>query len=83
MYAGGSGAKALGAGNPEYTPIAESDFIYAVIGEELGFVGTALVLAFFLILFTARSADRPREPHPLRALAGQRADNGAGNPDHP
>ena len=51
MYAGGLWGEGFGAGNPEYTPIAESDFIYAVIGEELGFVGTALVMAFFLILF--------------------------------
>lgn len=51
MYAGGLWGEGFGAGNPEYTPIAESDFIYAVIGEELGFVGTALVMAFFLLLF--------------------------------
>lgn len=50
MYAGGLWGEGFGAGNPEYTPIAESDFIYAVIGEELGFVGTALVVAFFLLL---------------------------------
>ncbi len=51
MYAGGLWGEGFGAGNPEYTPIAESDFIYAVIGEELGFVGTALVMAFFLLMF--------------------------------
>ncbi len=50
MYAGGLWGDGFGAGNPEYTPIAEADFIYSVIGEELGFVGTLLVLAFFLIL---------------------------------
>ena len=50
MYAGGLWGDGFGSGNPEYTPIAESDFIYAIIGEELGFVGTALVLAFFLIV---------------------------------
>lgn len=33
-------------------PIKESDFIFAVIGEELGFLGTALVLVLvFVILF--------------------------------
>jgi capsular exopolysaccharide synthesis family protein len=51
MYSGGLWGEGFGAGNPEYTPIAESDFIYAVIGEELGFVGGALVMAFFLLIF--------------------------------
>lgn len=52
MYAGGLWGEGFGRGNPEYTPIAESDFIYSVIGEEWGFVGCALVLVFFLIAFT-------------------------------
>lgn len=52
MYAGGLWGEGFGRGNPEYTPIAESDFIYSVIGEEWGFVGCALVLAFFLVALT-------------------------------
>ena len=52
MYAGGLWGEGFGRGNPEYTPIAESDFIYSVIGEDWGFVGCALVLVFFLIAFT-------------------------------
>lgn len=51
LYAGGLWGEGFGLGEPGYTPIAESDFIYAVIGEELGFVGCALVLLFYLILF--------------------------------
>ncbi len=51
MYSGGLWGEGFGRGNPEYTPIAESDFIYSVIGEELGFVGCALVLLFFLLFF--------------------------------
>jgi cell division protein FtsW (lipid II flippase) len=50
MYSGGLWGEGFGRGNPEYIPIAESDFIYSVIGEELGFVGCALVVVFFLIL---------------------------------
>jgi len=51
MYSGGLWGQGFGQGNPEYTPIAESDFIYAVIGEELGFLGCTLVVILFLILF--------------------------------
>jgi cell division protein FtsW (lipid II flippase) len=52
MYAGGLWGEGFGQGDPEYTPIAQSDFIYSVIGEELGFVGCALVVLFFLIFFS-------------------------------
>ena len=72
MYAGGLWGEGFGAGNPEYTPIAESDFIYAVIGEDLGFVGTALVLAFFLLLFLRglRIAYGSRTPFGLLLASG-------------
>lgn len=62
LYAGGLWGEGFGLGNPGYTPIAESDFIYAVIGEELGFVGCAIVLIFYLILFQrgAQIAQRSR-----------------------
>jgi len=49
MYSGGLWGEGFGRGNPEYTPIAESDFIYSVIGDELGFFGCVMV--FYLILF--------------------------------
>lgn len=51
MYSGGLWGEGFGRGNPEYTPIAESDLIYSVIGEELGFFGCATVVVFYLILF--------------------------------
>jgi len=51
MYAGGLWGEGFGQGSPGYTPIAESDFIYSVIGEELGFVGCVVVVLLFLILF--------------------------------
>lgn len=62
MYSGGLWGEGFGRGNPEYTPIAESDFIYSVIGEELGFVGCVAVVLFFLIFFERglRIADRAR-----------------------
>ena len=60
MYSGGLWGEGFGRGNPEYIPIAESDFIYSVIGEELGFLGCAVVVVFYLILFGRglRVADR-------------------------
>ncbi len=51
MYAGGLWGEGFGIGSPEYTPIAAADFIYSVIGEELGFLGCCVVVLFFLILF--------------------------------
>ena len=51
MFAGGFLGAGFGKGNPERIPIAESDFMYAVIGEELGFVGCLLVIVFYLIFF--------------------------------
>lgn len=54
-YAFGSGGLfGVGIGNSRqkysYLPMAHNDFIFAVIGEELGLVGTMLVLVAFLAL---------------------------------
>jgi cell division protein FtsW (lipid II flippase) len=51
MYSGGLWGVGLGGGSPQFIPIASSDFIYAVIGEELGFAGCGIVLVFYLVLF--------------------------------
>jgi cell division protein FtsW (lipid II flippase) len=51
MYSGGLWGEGFGQGSPGYTPIASSDFIYSVVGEELGFVGCVVVVLFFLIVF--------------------------------
>jgi cell division protein FtsW (lipid II flippase) len=50
MYAGGLWGEGFSQARPRYTPIAESDFIYAVVAEELGFVGSTLLLVFFALL---------------------------------
>ncbi|WP_017572710.1 putative lipid II flippase FtsW [Nocardiopsis halotolerans] len=49
-----------------FLPFAESDFIFAIIGEEFGLLGTLLVLILFGVLCYAgmRVAFRVREPFP-------------------
>jgi cell division protein FtsW (lipid II flippase) len=47
---GGVGGTGLGAGRPDMVPLANSDFITAAIGEELGLIGTAGVLLLYLVL---------------------------------
>lgn len=48
------GLLGLGIGNSRekwnYLPAAHNDFIFAIIGEETGFVGSAIVILFFVIL---------------------------------
>lgn len=47
-----------------FLPEQYTDFIFAVVGEELGFIGVTLALALFLILFlrVIRVAERANEP---------------------
>lgn len=53
LYAGGIMGTGLGSGRPDRVPIASSDFVYAVYGEELGFLGSLLLLALFAHLLRA------------------------------
>jgi peptidoglycan glycosyltransferase len=54
MGSGGVGGTGLGLGNPKLIPDAATDFVFAAIGEELGFVGTVgVVLAFMLFVGSA------------------------------
>ncbi|HKL80847.1 MAG TPA: FtsW/RodA/SpoVE family cell cycle protein [Mobilitalea sp.] len=48
----------------DYVPISESDFIFSVVGEELGFIGSCFViflfaLVIFICLITAKRAPDP------------------------
>ena len=47
---GGLFGTGWGQGRPDIIPAAETDFIFAVIGEELGLMGTAAVIVSFLLL---------------------------------
>ena len=50
---GGLIGTGLGQGRPEITPLAESDYIIAALGEELGLIGLFAILALYL-LFVSR-----------------------------
>ena len=50
MATGGIGGSGLGQGQPGLIPYAETDFIFAAIGEELGVIGTTAVLLLFLVI---------------------------------
>lgn len=52
LSSGGIFGSGLGQGYPQLIPVAESDFILAVLGEELGFAGFSAVLILFGIFIT-------------------------------
>lgn len=47
---GGLLGTGLGQGRPQITPLAESDYIIASLGEELGLAGVFAILALYLLL---------------------------------
>jgi peptidoglycan glycosyltransferase len=47
---GGLAGTGPGQGRPDLIPLAETDFIFAAIGEELGLLGTTALLAAYLLL---------------------------------
>jgi len=47
---GGMGGTGLGAGHPELVPLANADFIFSSIGEELGLFGVSAILVLYLLL---------------------------------
>jgi cell division protein FtsW (lipid II flippase) len=66
LATGGFFGTGLAQGNPTFIPEVHSDYVYAAIGEELGLLGTVIVLLLFLLLvargffiaLTARDAFR-------------------------
>ncbi len=66
LASGGLSGVGLGAGSEKwlYLPEAHNDFIFAVIGEELGLQGTVLMLVLFGALGYAMSRVVVRHPDP-------------------
>lgn len=67
LGSGGFAGVGLGASREKwsYLPEAHNDFIFAVIGEELGLLGTLLVLLLFAILGIAMVRIIRRHPEPM------------------
>ncbi len=53
IASGGTTGRGLGLGYPELIPVADSDYIYAAIGEELGLSGGLLVIFALIVLVSA------------------------------
>jgi cell division protein FtsW (lipid II flippase) len=53
MSWGGVAGTGLGLGSPGLVPESQNDFIFAVIGEELGVLGSTLVLVAYLMIIGA------------------------------
>ena len=74
LASGGWWGVGIGASRQKWgsLPAAHTDFIFAVIGEELGLFGTLVVLALFLTLAYAgiRIAVRAKDPFVRYAAAG-------------
>jgi cell division protein FtsW len=77
IASGGWFGTGLGEGRAKwnYLPHPETDFIFAIIGEELGLIGTLVVLGLFGLLAYAglRIARRVKDPFTQLAAAGATA----------
>ncbi|MCF8549052.1 MAG: putative lipid II flippase FtsW [Pontimonas sp.] len=72
-YALGSGGiLGVGLGNSRakwsWLPHAETDFIFAIVGEELGLIGTSMVILSFVILAVAMARMVRAQPDPFARL---------------
>ena len=68
MAEGGLTGTGLGRGEPDRVPFAETDFIFAAIGEELGLAGTTAILMAFLILIGSGLRIAIRATRPFETL---------------
>ncbi|WP_182113648.1 MULTISPECIES: putative lipid II flippase FtsW [unclassified Actinotalea] len=71
LASGGLTGRGLGESREKwsYLPEAHNDFIFAILGEELGLLGTGLVLALFAVLAIAVTRLIRRHPDPFVQVA--------------
>jgi cell division protein FtsW (lipid II flippase) len=60
LASGGTTGRGLGLGYPELIPVADSDYVYAAMAEELGLLG-GLLLTFALIVFVGAGVRTARD----------------------
>ncbi|HEY6394325.1 MAG TPA: putative lipid II flippase FtsW, partial [Candidatus Binataceae bacterium] len=70
LGAGGRWGVGLGAGRQKmfYLPQAHTDFVFAVVGEEFGLIGAAVVIALFLVILFRGMRIAHDEPDPFASL---------------
>jgi len=71
QYTGGLFGTGIGTGSPHSVPIVASDFIYAAIAEEAGYLGSLLIILAYATLFirSGRAALVQKDPF-ARLLVG-------------
>ena len=69
---GSGGVWGVGLGNSRakwsWLPEAETDFIFAIVGEELGLIGTTMVIMAFVVLAVAMARLARANPDPFARL---------------
>lgn len=69
---GSGGVWGVGLGNSRakwsWLPEAETDFIFAIVGEELGLIGTSMVVVAFVVLAVAMARLARANPDPFARL---------------
>ena len=50
LGSGGLSGTGLGLGHPGYVPVAVSDYIFSAFGEELGLIGTTIIVVAFMMI---------------------------------
>jgi cell division protein FtsW (lipid II flippase) len=72
MGSGGLLGTGLGLGQPGSVPLATTDFIFSAFGEEMGFLGTTLIVVAFMLLIGAglRTAQIARSEFSKMMAAG-------------
>jgi cell division protein FtsW len=70
LGAGGGWGVGLGAGRQKmfYLPQAHTDFVFAVVGEEFGLLGAAIVIALFAVILFRGMRIAHEEPEPFASL---------------